>query len=191
MRLDEIEQRYDVVVASKLGRFIEHKDLSAVEAKARLNDLVGEYQSDMFVANPRADIQWTPTGEGAKLSDSDTGAVIFIYMAPKGLSEDISKDEFHRKLADPAAQELADWTADLSKHVPTHQFEWNVKDDVGTIRFTFDPFDDVLGQLTMQQKGDKTIWIINIIKEHVHFSDYWVWDTWDSKSGFTAYMIRK
>ena len=106
------------------------------------------------------------------------------------LSE-IDKATFHRKLADPAEQFLHDLVAELEKEMPTHQFEVNTTEDNGTIRFTFDRYDNELVQLDDKTVQGKTLWIINRIKEAVHFSDFWVWDTWKADAGIKCYLIRK
>jgi len=93
MRLDEItNELYDVIVASKLGRFADYKNLPYDEAKQALNRVVGDYQSDMFKANPRATAQWNEDGKSAKIVDSERDVEIFFYLAPKG-SNDLTKRE--------------------------------------------------------------------------------------------------
>ena len=100
MRFSEIEKDrfkkglrqgklYDVVVASKLGRYKEASDLSLEDAKYKLNDLVGEFQSDVFPDDSRAYVEWQKDGMGAKsvipaYREGDPDNEIFYYIVPVG-----------------------------------------------------------------------------------------------------------
>ena len=102
------------------------------------------------------------------------------------LSE-IDKSTFHRKLADPAAQELMDIVDDLNKVLYPHKFEVSKAEEESAIIHGIPPrFDDYSGHLS-------GVNIIISIKRRIAEGDYWVWDTWagDVEEDFNAYVIRK
>lgn len=96
MKLDEITRsqfkdelkhgpRYNVFVISRLGKSYEAKGLPYKEAKYVLNDLVGQYQSDVFPNDPYASLKWDKDGEGAMMiipshSDKEPDNKIGFYM---------------------------------------------------------------------------------------------------------------
>ena len=83
MKLMDIKEpqaeNYDIVVASKLGRFVDHKNLTSSEAKRILNDTVGDYQSDIFPEDPLATVEWKTGGTSAVITQH-TGNKIFFYI---------------------------------------------------------------------------------------------------------------
>lgn len=83
MKLGEIKEAqedvYDVVIASKLGRHADYKDLPYNDAKQKLNRVVGDYQSDIFPEDPLATIEWKNGGTGAIITQH-TGNKIFFYL---------------------------------------------------------------------------------------------------------------
>ena len=83
MKLGEIkeaqEDLYDVIVASKLGRHPDKRELPYKEAKQELNNVVGDYQSDIFPEDPLATIEWKNGGNAAVIKQH-TGNQIFFYL---------------------------------------------------------------------------------------------------------------
>lgn len=76
---EKIEDLYDVVIASKIGRFADIKGVPYDEAKQQLNRMVGDYQSDIFPEDPLATMEWKNKGHGAIIT-THTGHKIFFYM---------------------------------------------------------------------------------------------------------------
>ncbi len=105
--------------------------------------------------------------------------------------DEITKDVFHRKLADPAAQELHEIAEKLEYELPQHSIEYKVTDDIAYIRFTFDRFSSQFKNMSSAMIEARTLWVVNYIKAQISKSDHWVWDTWDSKNGFRCFVIRK
>lgn len=60
--------RYRVYVMSPLGKHYEGEKLSYEKAKYLLNDIVGQYQSDVFPEEPAADVRWSSDGEVAVMT---------------------------------------------------------------------------------------------------------------------------
>ena len=67
---DELKHgpQYRVYVMSPLGKHYEGKGLSYKDAKYLLNDIVGQYQSDVFPEDPYADLKWHSDGEVAVMT---------------------------------------------------------------------------------------------------------------------------
>jgi len=103
------------------------------------------------------------------------------------LSE-IDKATFHRKLADPAAQELIDRGKNLA-----NQFGYRVKfhgedKESAMVEFSPSPFED--DGMAYDEANP-----VSVFRYRIENSDYWVWDTWEGEVweglGWNAYVIRK
>lgn len=102
------------------------------------------------------------------------------------LSE-IDKATFHRKLADPAAQELIEIVDDLNHALYPQKFKVDGEDKDAAIITGIPP--------RFEEYGDhlEGVNFITSIKRRIAHSDHWVWDTWegDVEEYFNAYVIKK
>ena len=99
------------------------------------------------------------------------------------LSE-ITKGEFKRKLADPAAQDLIDRVTHLNKFFHPYTFELHGEDkESAMIEFLPPRMGDTMAEADP----------VSALKNLLRGSKYWVWDTWegDVESHANAYVIRK
>jgi len=79
LRESQPNARYNVVVGSRLGRYADYKNLAYKDAKRQLNNLVGDYQSDIFRGDSQATVEWKNEGNAAVITQS-TGNRIFFYL---------------------------------------------------------------------------------------------------------------
>jgi hypothetical protein len=103
------------------------------------------------------------------------------------LSE-IDKSTFHRKLADPAAQELIEIIDDLNHALYPQKFEVDGENkDAAMITGIPPRFGEEYGG---HLDG---VNLITSIKRRIVASEHWVWDTWegDVEEYFNAYVIKK
>jgi len=101
------------------------------------------------------------------------------------LTEITDKETFHRKLSDPAAQELSDIANELNIGGP-RGFSFNAYGaDKESAQIVSMP--PPIGVETEVHN------LVGIIKNFILQSDHWVWDTWtgDAEEELTAYVIRK
>ena len=102
--------------------------------------------------------------------------------------DEITKDVFHRKLADPAAQELHDIAESLRKLDYSHDADI-------TVEFPVKEF----ATISVKIVPDTKMWnITGTAQNMVNKSDHWVWDTWEEIAGknrrdytIAMYVIRK
>lgn len=112
--------------------------------------------------------------------------------------DEITKDEFHRKLVNPAAAELETIADNANKFAimrnngaDEYSFDVYMRGDTNFIRFSFDPYSDYFKEFKKSVIERKSFNIIQNIREQVEASDHWVWDTWKGVSGIQCYVIRK
>ena len=98
--------------------------------------------------------------------------------------DEITKDEFKRKLQDPAAQDLLDRVAHLNWVFHPYSFEaYGVDKETATVEFVPPRMSEEMPEANP----------VAALKNIIRPSEYWVWDTFsgDVEAYATAYVIRK
>lgn len=96
-----------------------------------------------------------------------------------------SKTEFHRKLADPAAQELVDIGKELNNAYGGGYTFHVVGEDKESAMIEGQP-----PRMEVEMSEGNPVLSV---KRRIYGSDHWVWDTWegDAEEYISCYVIRK